>query len=159
MLATGLLYAEDYADEIWNHVRSLWDELQTKRLIPDQVDTEVLVQRSSGSIAVRVDRVDSSATQPRWVWMRSGQRDEGDHLKERVMLYALAHQSQHATPGTIAIHYSAENDVRSATPAATVLTRHTAKLDAFLGDIQAREWPLSEGQHCRSCPFNLICPV
>jgi DNA helicase-2/ATP-dependent DNA helicase PcrA len=154
-----VLYADDYAAEAWRHARTVWDSFQSGALVPDDVDSEVVVNRPMGSIAVRVDRVDDSGEQPRWVWVRSGQADDDDRRKERVMLYALAHRTLHDADGEVAIHYTATGEIRRATPDPKVLARHTAKIDALLEAMQAGHWSPTFGPHCDTCPFNLICPV
>jgi len=84
---------------------------------------------------------------------------DDEHLKERVMPYALAHQTQNGSDGDIVIHYTATGEVRKATPNAKVLANHTAKIDALLEAMQAGRWEPTFGPHCDTCPFNLICPV
>lgn len=135
-----VLYADDYAAETWRHVRSVWDDMRSARLVPGDVDTRVTIRRPAGTIKVRVDRIDRAGEQPRWVWTRSGMPGDDDHLNERVMLYALAHQTQHGGEGEIAIHYTATGEVRQATPNAKVLANHTAKIDALLAAMQAGQW-------------------
>jgi ATP-dependent DNA helicase UvrD/PcrA len=154
-----VLYADDYAAEAWRHVCAVWDDLRTAQLVPEDVNARVTVTRPAGTIEVRVDRIDRTDTQPRWVWTRSGAPGEKDHLKERVMLYALAYQAQHGADGKIAIHYTATGAIPNVTPDPKVLKNHTAKIDAMLAAMQAGHWEPTFGPHCDTCPFNLICPV
>ncbi|PDV97159.1 UvrD-helicase domain-containing protein [Candidatus Chloroploca asiatica] len=155
----NVLYAADYAAEAWRHVRGVWDDLCAARLVPERVDRRVVVHRPAGAIEVRIDREETHDGCTRWVWTRSGQPGDDDHLSERVMLYALAHQEIHGTPGEIAITYTATGDLRLATPKDKVLANHSAKIDNLLEEMRARRWEPSFGPHCATCPFNLICPV
>lgn len=155
----SVLYADDYALEAWRHVRAVWDDLREARLAPERVDRRVVVRRAAGAIEVRVDREETHDGSTRWVWTRSGLPGEDDHLSERVMLYALAHQELHGAPGEIAIYYTATGDLRPATPKDKVLANHSAKIDTLLEEMRARRWEPSFGPHCDTCPFNLICPV
>lgn len=155
----GVLYAEDYAAEAWRHVRGVWDELREGRLAPEAVDRRVVVERPAGAIEVRVDRVERAGGRERWVWTRSGRPGEGDHLSERVMLYALAQRALRGSEGEIAIHYTATGELRAARPSPKVLGSHTAKIDALLEQMRAGRWEPAFGPHCDTCPFNLICPV
>lgn len=155
----SVLYADDYAAEVWRHVRAVWDDLREMRLVPKQVDQRVVVHRPSGAIEVRVDREETHDGGTRWVWIRSGRPGDDDHLSERVMLYALAHQELHGTSGEIAIYYTATGELRTVTPKDKVLANHSVKIDGLLEAMQAKYWEPSFGSHCNACPFNLICPV
>lgn len=155
----SVLYADDYAAEAWRHVRTVWDDLREARLAPERVDRRVVVRRPAGAIEVRIDREEAYGGGTRWVWTRSGLPGEEDHLSERVILYALAHQELHGAPGEIAIYYTATGELRPATPKDRVLANHSAKIDSLLEEMRARRWEPSFGPHCDTCPFNLICPV
>lgn len=153
-----VLYAEDYEAEAWRHVQGVWEELRSTRLTPDDVNARVVVERPAGAIEIRVDRIEHANGQPRWVWTRSGQPGDDDHLSERVMLYALAQQAR-GVGGEITIHYTTSGERRGAAPSPKVLGNHTAKIDALLEQMQAGRWEPTFGPHCDTCPFNLICPV
>jgi DNA helicase-2/ATP-dependent DNA helicase PcrA len=154
-----VLYADDYAAEAWRHVHGVWENLRGGRLAPEDINRRVVVERPAGAIEVRVDRVEQAGGRERWVWTRSGQPGGDDHLRERVMLYALAQQTEGKRDADVAIHYTTSGELRPALPSPTVLGNHTAKIDALLEHMAAGRWEPSFGPHCDTCPFNLICPV
>jgi DNA helicase-2/ATP-dependent DNA helicase PcrA len=155
----AVVYADDYAAETLRHVQTVWNDLHSGRITPEQVDRRVIVQRPAGVIEVRIDREEVHEGVMRWVWVRPGMPHSDDHLSERVMLYALARRETPHPPDEIVIAYTGTGDVRPATPREQVLARHTEKIDRLLEAMRARNWAPSFGPQCDSCPFNLICPV
>jgi DNA helicase-2/ATP-dependent DNA helicase PcrA len=151
-----VLYQDDYFDEAFAHVRQVWSGFQADATVANAVNQELIVQRPSGAVALRVDRVEQTPAGSRLVQLKSGRRGKEDHLSTRIMLYPLAAA---ANSGEIAIHYTATNETLKAAPKGDVLERHTARIDALLAGISGGHWEPKPGPQCDTCPFNLICPV
>jgi DNA helicase-2/ATP-dependent DNA helicase PcrA len=156
---TEVLYHDDYFNEAFGHVTRVWRDLGGDAYPRDAVDRRYTVRRPAGEISVWVDRVEAGAAGTRWVRAHSGRERENDHLSTQIMLYALAYQQEHAVDGEIALHYSATDLLRPATPRPDVLVAHTAQIDALLEGIRAGNWSPAPGSQCTTCPFNLICPT
>ncbi|GAC1549924.1 MAG: hypothetical protein NVS2B7_25960 [Herpetosiphon sp.] len=154
-----VLYSADYFAETLRHVREYWAALQTGTLAPDAVDHYIMLHRPSGDIAVVVDQVDHQSGAPRWLRTKSGLPTPNDHLSDRIMLYALAHEQAHGTTGAIAIHYSSTGQTVPITVSPGVLANHTTKIDTLVAGIAVAEWPTKPGPQCTTCAFNLICPL
>jgi DNA helicase-2/ATP-dependent DNA helicase PcrA len=154
-----VLYCNDYFAEVLRHVTQVWQDLRSGFYAPDAVDRRYIVRRPDGDIVVRVDRIEQGAHGPQWIRTRSGREREHDHLSTPIILYALAAQHEHGAEFTIALHYTATGTLRPATPKPQVLEAHVAKIDQLLVGIRHGQWDPNIGQHCTTCPFNLICPV
>ncbi len=154
-----VVYARELFAEAMGHIRQVWNDLRTGVVQVDEVRQRQVVQRPSGELYVDVDRVEEHAGRLRWVRVRSGREGSDDHLDTRIMVYARAYEEMHQRPPDIAIHYTATGVVRSAIPQPAVYARHWEKIDEQLGGIAAARWDPKPGKACRTCPFNLICPV
>lgn len=153
-----VLYSEDYFAEAFRHVRHVWEDFCAGGRAPDDLDQVFVVERPSGMVSVRVNRIDEGPDGPRWVRTRSGRAGDKDHLNLQIMLYALAARDL-AVNGEIALHYTATGAVVRATPRPNVLVNHTAEIDDLLVGIWAGQWEPRPGPACATCAFNLICPA
>jgi DNA helicase-2/ATP-dependent DNA helicase PcrA len=153
-----VLYKDDYFSETFRHVERIWRDLRDDPTVAQAANQRFVVQRPSGQVTVRVDRVEETAEGVRYVQLKSGRPGKDDHLSTRIMLYTLAAQTHHPN-ATLAIHYTATNATRSVEQRKSTLENHTAKIDATLAGIAAQSWEPNYGEQCDTCPFNLICPV
>ncbi|HEX6291272.1 MAG TPA: UvrD-helicase domain-containing protein [Herpetosiphonaceae bacterium] len=154
----AVTYRDEYFAEAMPHVRRIWQDLRANPSIAGDIDREIVVQRPAGRIAVRVDRIERTPDGTRYVQVKSGKRGDKDHLSTRVMVYALAAEAAH-DDGGIMIQYTATGDMHPVKPRADVLKRHSARIDELLEGIAAGRWEPNYGEHCDTCPFNVICPV
>jgi DNA helicase-2/ATP-dependent DNA helicase PcrA len=154
-----VLYAHDYFQEAFRHVRQIWQDLSAGAVTPDTVDRTFLVQRPHGTISVTVDRIEQGPNEPRWIRLRSGRERDDDHLDTRIMLYALASTEQYGQAGELAIHYTANGTHKPVKLRSDVLERHTSKIDETLAGMAGQQWEPKVGPQCDICPFNVICPV
>ncbi len=155
---TDALYVGDFFSEAWEQVRRVWEDFRTNANLAATTNQHLIVERPVGRVSVRVDRVEQTATGAKFVQFRSGKQGNDDHLSTRIMLYTLAAQA-HAPGATLAIQYTATGETRVIEHRKTVLENHTARIDAVLEGIAVGRWEPTYEDHCKTCPFNLICPV
>lgn len=154
----GALYGADYIDTAIRHTLRIWHDMRDRPAIVQAINQSFVVQRPTGRVTVRVDRVEQSGDGTRFVRLKSGRAGKEDHLSKRIILYALAAQAHHPE-ARIAIHYTATNGTLPVDNRKDVLDRHTEKIDGILAGIAAESWEPHFGDQCDTCPFNLICPV
>jgi hypothetical protein len=152
-------YSADYFEQMLQHIHHLWQSLQLGRVNPTRVSEQELLSFPSGTVSIRVDLVQMDGQSPQWIRLLSGQEKDDDHLKTRVLLYALAYEALYDTAPNVAIHYSATGRQLPVTPRADVLERRQAKIESLLAGISDAEWQPNRGHHCATCSYNLICPL
>lgn len=154
-----VLYARDYFDVAFGHVQRIWDALRLGEIDPGDVNQTFMVERPAGAVQVRVDRVEHGAAGTRWLQVRTGRPSDGDHLKTRIILYALAYEAAYASAANLAIRYTATGQEEPVVHRPATLKDHTGDVDAMLRGINAGHWEVKPSADCATCPFNLICPV
>jgi DNA helicase-2/ATP-dependent DNA helicase PcrA len=153
-----VLYKDDYFAEAFRHVERIWRDIRDDPAVAQAANRHFVVQRPAGQVMVRVDRVDETAEGVRYIQLKSSRPGKDDHLSTRIMLYTLAAQTHHPN-ATLAIQYTSTDETHLVEHRKHTLENHTAKIDATLAGIAAESWEPKYGEHCTTCPFNLICPV
>ncbi|WP_025745521.1 UvrD-helicase domain-containing protein [Kallotenue papyrolyticum] len=151
-------YRDDYLAEALAQARLVWQQLHTDASRNVTVSQQLLIERPHGRVVVRIDALEQTGHESRFVRIKTGRPDKEDLRDLRSALYALAAQT-HQPGATLMIHYTATGERELIRLRPDVLERRIETIDTVLASIAAGHWTPNPGQHCVTCAFNLICPV
>ncbi|MFD3162752.1 UvrD-helicase domain-containing protein [Herpetosiphon sp. NSE202] len=153
-------YADAYMTQALGHISHIWEQMQAEPTSTNSTfNQRFLLNTVAGEVEVRVDQVDQDRNGPIWTRILSGKEKDDDHLKLRLVMYALAYEAVYHQKPRIQIYYTATGVMAPVNHQQRTLDDRREKVATYMRGIAAGDWRPNQGHACQSCAFTMICPI